>query len=179
MKNQKRYSGGLIFILFIPIGLFICLYLYDWGRAIYEQKKLDKDTEEILYRVLNRGGLTTTEEYKNYAIRLYQEYGYDTDEMSFLEIEGEDAFLLINYKRYLNMVGEISFEILRNDTSIVHSSYKGYYNEYKEAVVEKYVEDDEDVDEVMVDGDKEMKELEEKQREEAINTSNTTTVLAQ
>lgn len=144
--QRKMYSGGLIFLIIIPIGFIALIYLYDFIQGIYFQNQLDNAVKEVLNRTLDRDGLESYQEYREYALRTFTDMGFDTEDMSLITLE--DGYILVNYKNYTSVVGELSFGLLRTKKIMVHSAYKGYYNEYKETVVEKY---EEDLDDLILD----------------------------
>lgn len=146
--QRKMYSGGLVFLLIIPIGFVILVYLYDFFQGVYFQNQLDTAVSEVLKRTLDRDGLETYQDYHDYALRTFKDMGFDIEDMSLIALE--DEYILVNYKNYTSIVGELSFGLLRTKKLMVHSSYRGYYNEYKEAVVEKY---EEDIDDLILDED--------------------------
>lgn len=152
--QRKMYSGGLVFLLIIPIGFVILVYLYDFIQGKVIQRELDNTVKEVLTRTLDRDGLETYQEYREYALRTFKDMEYDTEDMSLIVLE--DGYILVNYKTYTSVVGELSFGLLRTKTLMVHSAYKGYYNEYKETVVEKYTED---IDDIILDYEEEEQEI--------------------
>ena len=138
--RRKMYTGGGFLIFIIPFGMIAIFFIYDFCMNLYKQYTLDKNTNTILLQVLNREGLETNEEYKEYALRVVGDFEYDADEASFT-IE-ENKYYLTIYDRYTSIIGELSFGIFRNKEMLVRSSYVGYYNEYREAIAEKFVETD-------------------------------------
>lgn len=139
--GRKMYVGPWFFILIIPIGLIIICFLYDFGRGNAERAKLDLDTKEILTEVLNREGLETLDEMHDFAERQYKLKGYDPEDLTFTE-EDNGQYIIATYNQYTSVIGELSFGLVRSKRISVHSAYKGYFNEFKEIVIEKYVEDD-------------------------------------
>lgn len=140
--KRKMYSGGAIFLLLVPIGAIALFYLYDFCMNTYTQKQLDIRTKDVLTEVLNREGLENLDEMKIFASKVFEEYGITEDDYSLMQID--DYYLLTAYDQYKSVVGSLSFGKLRNKEGVVNSSYKGYYNEYKETVVEKYKENIDD-----------------------------------
>lgn len=150
--RRKMYTGGGFLIFIIPFGMVAIFFIYDFVMNTYKQNNLNKDTETMLLQVLNREGLETEEEYKQYAYRVIGDFGYDVDEASFTL--DDDLFYLTVYDRFTSVIGEVSFGILKNKEIMVRSSYVGYYNGYKEAVVEEYIETPrEDDTEILPDDD--------------------------
>ncbi len=150
---MRKTSGGIFFILLIPIGFVILIYLYDFCQQIYFQVSLDKAVKETLTKTLKREGLETYEDYREYAVRTFKDMDYATDDMSL--IQKDDFYVLVNYKNYTSVVGELSFGLLRTKQKMVHSAYKGFYNEYKEVQVEKFKEDEESLIEDISNEDEE------------------------
>lgn len=152
--QRKMFSSGLVFLLIIPIGFVIIVYLYDFIQGKYFQNELDSTVKEVLTRTLDRDGLETYQEYREYAIRTFTDMEYSTDDMSLIVVD--DGYILVNYKTITSVVGELSFGLLRTKKIMIHSAYKGYYNEYKETVVEKYKED---IDDIILDYEEEDQEI--------------------
>lgn len=144
--RRKMYNGGFVFLLLVPIGAIAIFFLYDFGMDIYKQKQLDMRTKDVLTEVLNREGLENLDEMKIFASKVFEEYKITDDDYSLMQVD--DYYLLTVYDKYISVVGELSFGFIKNKKSVASSSYKGYYNEYKEVVVEKYKEN---IDEALED----------------------------
>lgn len=140
--KRKMYNGGALFILFIPIGAIALFFLYDFCMNIYKQRELNIRTEEVLTDALNRADFDSLDEMKIYVAKVFEEYGMSKDDFSLMQFD--DYYLLTAYNQYISVIGELSFGLIRNKESVVSASYKGYYNEYKEVVVEKYKENIDD-----------------------------------
>lgn len=141
--GRKMYTGGGFFIFIIPIGMIIIFFLYDFIAKTYIQYNLDKDTKEILLNVLNRDGLETEEEMREYAEKLLVDKKIDSED--FYLMYEDDKYYVTIYDRTTSIIGSLTFGKLKNKQIVVNSSYMGYYNEYKEPVVEKYIEDLDDI----------------------------------
>ena len=141
--KRKMYSSGTIFLLFIPIGAIILFYLYDFCANFYKQKQIEKTTYSVMSDILNREGLEGLEEMKIYAKKVFEEYDITEDDFSLTQVD--DYYLLTVYDSYISVVGELSFGFLRNKEVMVHARYKGYYNEYKEAVIEKFEDNNDEL----------------------------------
>lgn len=137
--KRKMFSSGTIFLILVPIGAIAIFFAYDFFMNIYKQAELEKHTKEVLEETLNREGLENLEEMKIFASKVFEEYGITEDNYSLMQFD--DYYILTSYDYYISVVGELSFGLIRNKEGTVYTSYKGYYNEYKEAVVEKYNED--------------------------------------
>lgn len=141
-RGRKMYQGPWFFFLLIPVGMVLCFWLFDVSYGFYVEEKLKNDTKTILTKIMDRDSLETIDDYREYAVKLYTEAGYDTKDLS-ISFE-EDYILLINYKEYMSMIGTVSFGLIGNKNDLAVARYKGYYNEYKETVVEEYNEEDEE-----------------------------------
>lgn len=145
---MKKSGSGIVFLLFIPIGFVILVYLYDFCQKIYFQNQLNSAVKQVLTETLDRDDLESYEDYREFTLEAFKDKGFTTDDMSL--IQKDDYYVLVNYKNYTSVVGELSFGILQTKNLMVHSAYKGYYNEYKETVVEKFKED---IEELYDEGD--------------------------
>lgn len=137
--KRKQFSSGFLFLLLVPIGAVAVFFLYDFCMNIYKQHKLEVHTKEVLLETLNRDGLENLDEMKIFATKVFAEYGLTEEDYSLMQFD--DYYILTAYDHFISVVGELSFGLIRNKESVVNTTYKGYYNEYKEAVVEKYNED--------------------------------------
>jgi len=137
--RRKMFSSGIVFLFLVPIGGIVLFFLYDFCANIYYQNKLDNETKEVMGAILEREGLENIDEMKEFAIKVFEEYKIDEENFSLTQVD--DYYILTAYHRHVSVVWELSFGLLRTKKKTVSSSYKGYYNEYKEAVVEKYVEE--------------------------------------
>lgn len=140
--KRKQFNSGIIFLLIVPIGAVICFFLYDFCINIYKQKELDMRTKDVLTETLNREGLENLDEMKIFAAKVFEEYEITEDDFSLMQFD--DYYLLTVYDQYISVVGSLSFGLIRNKEGVVSSTYKGYYNEHKETVVEKYTENPDD-----------------------------------
>lgn len=142
-KGRQMYQGPWLFYLLIPIGVVILMFLVDVCYKYYNEYTLNRDTKEVLYQILESDNLNTQEEYKAYAKKKYEELGYDSKNVTI--VLKENYIILINYKNYFSVLGEL----ITGKEKIAVARYKGYTNEYKEAVVEEYItEEDDNLDEV-------------------------------
>lgn len=145
-KSELKVQGPGLFLLFIPIGSIILFLLFDFCYGYYNRKKLDADTETVMTLFLERDGLETYAHQKEYVFRQYEKLGYtELDDISLLIYE--DYVLLVTYNSYFSVLGVFT----GNKERTAVSRYKGYYNEYKEAVVEKYEPTDEELEQLLDD----------------------------
>lgn len=136
---MRKVAGGWFFVIIIPIGMIACFFLYDFGAKIYFQNVLDRDTKVIFQNMMDREGLDTNEEKLDYVKREFKENGYEINDISLSY--NDDNIVMVAYNDYMSIVGTLSFGFIGSKNKMVISSYKGYYNEYNEAVIEKYKED--------------------------------------
>lgn len=138
-KGRQMYQGPWLFYILIPIGAVVLMFLVDLFYKYYNEYKINSDTKNVLYQMLDEENLVTQEEYKNFAKRKYQELGYE-EVKDVTVILRDDYIILIYYKDYYSVIGEL----ITKNKKIAVARYKGYTNEYKEAVVEEYTVEDED-----------------------------------
>lgn len=130
-ESRQMYQSPLFFLIIIPIGMIILFFAFDFGYRIYNEQTLKRDTKEILMQMMNNNTLETEEDYKAYAVKQFGKLGYETSDVSVMM--RNNVIILINYKSYFTMINEI----IGGEKEVAVARFKGYYNEYKEAVVEE------------------------------------------
>ena len=141
-ESRQMTEGPLGFILLIPVGAVILFFLFDVCFKLYNDWKLLEDTKTVLTNLLDKDGLETPEEFKEYAYVQYERLGYTREEledMSIIYLE-DGSVVLVNYKSYFSMISSI----FGGNDKISVAKVRGYYNEYKETVVEEFVGDEEE-----------------------------------
>ncbi len=141
-ESRQMTEGPLGFILLIPVGAVILFFLFDVCFKFYNDWKLLEDTKTVLTNLLDKDGLETPEEFKEYAYVQYERLGYTREEledMSIIYLE-DGSVVLVNYKSYFSMISSI----FGGNDKISVAKVRGYYNEYKETVVEEFVGDEEE-----------------------------------
>lgn len=141
-ESRQMTEGPLGFILLIPVGAVILFFLFDVCFKLYNDWKLLEDTKTVLTNLLDKDGLDTPEEFKEYAYVQYERLGYTREEledMSIIYLE-DGSVVLVNYKSYFSMISSI----FGGNDKISVAKVRGYYNEYKETVVEEFVGDEEE-----------------------------------
>ena len=141
-ESRQMTEGPLGFILLIPVGAVILFFLFDVCFKLYNDRKLLEDTNTVLTNLLDKDGLDTPEEFKEYAYVQYERLGYTREEledMSIIYLE-DGSVVLVNYKSYFSMISSI----FGGNDKISVAKVRGYYNEYKETVVEEFVGDEEE-----------------------------------
>ena len=141
-ESRQMTEGPLGFILLIPVGAVILFFLFDVCFKLYNDRKLLEDTKTVLTNLLDKDGLDTPEEFKEYAYVQYERLGYTREEledMSIIYLE-DGSVVLVNYKSYFSMISSI----FGGNDKISVAKVRGYYNEYNETVVEEFVGDEEE-----------------------------------
>lgn len=138
-KGRQMYQGPWLFYILIPIGAVALMFLVDLGYKYYNEYILNRDTKEVLYKMLEQENLFTQEEYKNFAKKEFEEMGYE-DSKDVTVILRDDYIILIYYRNYYSVIGEL----ITKNKKVAVARFKGYTNEYKEAVVEEYTIEEED-----------------------------------
>ena len=138
-KGRQMYQGPWLFYILIPIGAVALMFLVDLGYKYYNEYILNRDTKEVLYKMLEQENLSTQEEYKNFAKKKFEELGYE-ETSDITVILRDDYIILIRYRNYYSVIGEL----ITKNQKVAVARFKGYTNEYKEAVVEEYTIEEED-----------------------------------
>lgn len=139
LYTTNRFTSSFWFVFFIPIGMIIAFYLYDFGSKVYFQNMLDKDTKVIFTEMMDREGLDTNEEKKDFIESEFKEKKYELSDLNLI-YQDDGSVIVVAYRKYMSIVGTLSGGLLRSKNRMVSSSYIGHYNEYKETVVEEYNE---------------------------------------
>lgn len=136
-ESRQMYQGPWLFYILIPIGMIVLFFAIDFGMKFYHEYTLKNDTKEILTILMERDDYT---DIKEYAKKKYEEKGYETSDVSVIT-RGEEV-ILINYKSYFSMIGEIK----GGKKNVAVARFKAYYNSNQELIVEEYtLEDEEEV----------------------------------
>ena len=133
--NMKAHH---LFLIIIPVGMIVLFFALDFGYKIYEENKLYIDAKDVFKMALDSEGLDTEEEFNNYVTEKLEEKGYTEFDLSITN--KKDYKLLIIYNSYFSIINQL----LNNGSKMSVVRLKGYYNEYKETVVEKYDEEEDD-----------------------------------
>lgn len=150
-QNRRMTQGPFMFIIMIPIGAFLILVGFDFFYKMYNEYKLLNDAKTIMKAVLDKEGLETPEDYNRYAEEKFYELGYEESE-DFSLVVTEDEFYLVVYSNYFSMINEITFK----PDKIAVARVKGFYNEYKEPVIVKYVPDENQEEDLIEEGNKDI-----------------------
>lgn len=136
--HRQMYQSPLVFIILIPIGAILLIFLADKCFDLYYNHKTKEDTQMVLEEMLTLDSLKTHEDYVEYAKKRFKELDYDTDVINVEFID--DYIMLFVNKSYFSVIGEI----VSGTTKTAEAKYKGKYNEYKEVVIEEYTQEDEE-----------------------------------
>ena len=140
LYTTNRFTSSFWFLFFIPIGMIVAFYLYDYGSRMYFQNILDKDTKIVFKDMMDREGLETNEEKRDFILSEFKEKKYELNDLNLIYQE-DGSIIIVSYRNCMSIVGTLSFGYLRSKQRMLSSSYIGYYNEYKETVIEEYKEE--------------------------------------
>ena len=162
MKSSNGAFGKAFFII-IPIGVIIIAVVINFFLDLYYQKKLDKDTVDVLKYIITKD-LPSSEEYKSLAMEQFTEKGYETSSEVVSVLATDEYVLLVRYdyihdlKAFLNIFnvrwfdkdGYVSSDKDINDTmdkntGMIVSKYIARLNEYREPVIEKFTGDEDEL----------------------------------
>lgn len=138
-KSRQMYQGPWLFYALIPIGAVVLMFLVDLCYKFYNEYTLNKDTKSVLLEMLDEEKLATQEEYKEFAKKKFESLGYDPKDVTV--VLRDDYIILINYRSYFSVIGEL----ITKEKKIAVARFKGYLNEYKEAVVEEFKDEDDEL----------------------------------
>ena len=141
-ETRQMTEGPLGFILLIPVGAVILFFLFDMCFKWYNDYKLLADCKTVLKNVLDKDGLDTPEKFKEYARVQFERLGYTRDELDDMSIifAEDGSVILVNYHSYFSMINMV----FGGNDKIAVAKVRGYYNEYKETVIEEFVGDEEE-----------------------------------
>ena len=146
LYTTNRFTSSFWFLFFIPIGMIIIFYLYDFCSKIYFQNLLDRDTLVIFTSMMDQEGLDSNAEKKDFIESEFKEKKYELSDVNLI-YQSDGSIIIVTYRKYMSIVGTLSGGLLRSKNRMASSSYIGHYNEYKETVVEEYKEvvDEDDI----------------------------------
>lgn len=104
-KSRQMYQGPWLFYVLIPIGGIILMFLVDLAYKHYNEYVLRRDTKNVLNQMLESSDLITQEEYKEFAKKKFESLGYETKYVTI--VLKENYIILINYKSYFSVIGEL------------------------------------------------------------------------
>ncbi len=141
MNNKGLLRKELLFILAIPVGVFLFTVFFEVANTYYWQWRLDNTTKEILTEALNNENNVTEEDFYNYAALKFKETKYDSVKtLVTLTKEGDnDVYILSNQIKHFSITGYLYSLFNRGADADKYtiSVYSGYRDDYNEPVVEK------------------------------------------
>lgn len=141
MNNKGLLRKELLFILAIPVGVFLFTVFFEVANTYYWQWRLDNTTKEILTEALNNENNVTEEDFYNYAALKFKETKYDSVKtLVTLTKEGDnDVYILSNQIKHFSITGYLYSLLNRGADADKYtiSVYSGYRDDYNEPIVEK------------------------------------------
>lgn len=141
MNNKGLLRKEILFILAIPVGVFLFTVFFEVANTYYWQWRLDNTTKEILTEALNNQNNVTEEDFYNYAALKFKETKYDSVKtLVTLTKEGDkDVYILSNQIKHFSITGYLYSLVKRGADADKYtiSVYSGYRDDYNEPVVEK------------------------------------------
>jgi len=136
MDKEASKRRELLYLLLIPVGVFLFSVFFDFLNNNYWQKKLDTITENIFVDALKADSVDSEDEYVTFFDSRYKlEKLEDNDiRVTFLHDEN-NSVMVSNTIEHFSIYGYVT-----GQKQYTTSRYKGYLNEYNEAKVEKLVE---------------------------------------
>jgi hypothetical protein len=158
-KNQVDQTYKIFYIL-IPVGAILLAVVCNWFYDNYHEKVLKRDSREILDYLMTRD-IDTAEEYKEVAIEMFKEKGYDDADLISIYV-GDDYLLFAKYHTFKDL--RVFFNIfdihwfddhgmvndedinskLDRKSAMVAAKYLVHINEWKEAVIDDFSGDEND-----------------------------------
>ena len=96
MDKGATKRRELIYIILIPIGVFLFSVFFEIGNNYYWQRKLDNATEEILSDALKAEAVDTQEEYVQFAESRYEVYKFDNMDVKVTFLNDEHNSVLLS-----------------------------------------------------------------------------------
>ena len=128
--SKKR---ELLYLLLVPVGVFLFSVLFDYLNNNYWQQKLDGITEEALVEALKMESVDTEEEYEKFALDRYKFNDIKDNDIRVTILQDEHSSIMIsNTIEHFSIYGYVT-----GQKQYSTSRYKGYMNEYNEPIVEK------------------------------------------
>lgn len=152
LYTRKMYESPIYLLLLIPLGVLLIIFACNFGYTKYFKAKLYKDAEDVFRVVLDTTSLQSEVEMQNYIKQKLIDKGYEKDELKIVIVTKEDYKILIVYADYYSIIDSL----ITKNSKVTSVKLKGYYNEFKETIVEEY---DEDVDDLNLDKIEEDKDL--------------------
>ena len=158
MARKHEDKSYRIYYIIIPIGVLIVGFIINVIFDKYHETVLKNDTKEIITYLMTKD-IETVEDYRAFAVELYKNKGYDDPE-NISVILGDDYLLITKYhtfddlRAFFNifhthwfdkdgyMDNEKINEGMDKKTATVIAKYIAKINEYKEAEISEFNEDE-------------------------------------
>lgn len=170
MNNRGSiFDYSLFYIIIIPIGVVVLLFLGDKLFRCYEQAKFEKDSIKVLTECMDAPNIDTIEDMKKYISDRYVYYEYNLDDIKFTIIDMEDYFYFDASKLYNSVISEFMFSLKKGYNEVfkgrtldkntymsVGVMLKTYYDDNKKTVIEEY---NPDLDDIILEDDLETENI--------------------
>ena len=136
MDKEASKRRELLYLLLVPVGVFLFSVLFDFCNNIYCQNKLDKVTENIFVDALKADSVDDEQEYTTFFDTRYKLEKFEENDIrvTFLHDEN-DSVMVSNTIEHFSIYGYVT-----GQKQYTTSRYKGYLDEYNESKVEKLEE---------------------------------------
>lgn len=126
-KSRRMYQNPIVLIIAVVCAMILAIFVIDIVSKKVSIAKIDNDTKTVLKDIME----VEAEKRKEVAEEKLKKLGNNSPSINI--IENGDVLVLINNSSYFTIVGE-----LFKKPKYYTASFKAFYNDYHEIVVEKY-----------------------------------------
>ena len=126
-KSRRMYQNPIVLIIAVVCAMILAIFVIDIVSKKVSIAKIDNDTKTVLKDIME----VESEKRKEVAEEKLKKLGNNSPSINI--IENGDVLVLINNSSYFTIVGE-----LFKKPKYYTTSFKAFYNDYREIVVEKY-----------------------------------------
>lgn len=126
-KSRRMYQNPIVLIIAVVCAMILAIFVIDIVSKKVSIAKIDNDTKTVLKDIMG----VEAEKRKEVAEEKLKKLGNNSPSINI--IENGDVLVLINNSSYFTIVGE-----LFKKPKYYTTSFKAFYNDYHEIVVEKY-----------------------------------------
>lgn len=126
-KSRRMYQNPIVLIIAVVCAMILAIFVIDIVSKKVSIAKIDNDTKTVLKDIME----VESEKRKEVAEEKLKKLGNNSPSINI--IENGDVLVLINNSSYFTIVGE-----LFKKPKYYTTSFKAFYNDYHEIVVEKY-----------------------------------------
>lgn len=126
-KSRRMYQNPIVLIIAVVCAMILAIFVIDIVSKKVSIAKIDNDTKTVLKDIME----VEAEKRKEVAEEKLKKLGNNSPSINI--IENGDVLVLINNSSYFTIVGE-----LFKKPKYYTTSFKAFYNDYHEIVVEKY-----------------------------------------